>query len=114
MRRRTTILAAVVSALLFAGSAAAADQQLITALKTLGKAVDDMSANMSKAENDEDAELMANATRQTLAQGLAYDGLKVEVKATAGFCRVTLETPGWNLWSEAKSGKVVDHGATIH
>lgn len=113
MRRHSTVLAAVVGALLFANSAAA-DQQLIAALKTLGKAVDDMSANMSKAESDEDAELMANATRQTLAQGLQYDGLTVEVKATAGFCRVTLETPGWKLWSEAKSGQIVDHGATIH
>jgi hypothetical protein len=112
MRSRTSVLAAIVIAFLFAGSAVA-DEQLITALKTLGKAVDDMSANMSKAESDADAELMADATRQTLAQGLKYDGLKVEVKATAGFCRVTLETPAWILWSEAKAGKIVDHGATI-
>lgn len=113
MGRRSIVLAAVFTALVFANSAVA-NEQLITALKTLGKAVDDVSANMSKAETDEDAELMANATRQTLAQGLKYDGLTVEVTATAGYCRVALETPGWVLWSEAKDGKVVDHGATIH
>jgi len=113
MRRPSTFCAAILTVLVLANSAAA-NEQLITALRTLGKAVDDMSANMSRAETDEVAELMANATRQTLAHGLKYDGLKVEVTATAGFCRVTLETPGWVLWSEAKSGKIVDHGATIH
>ena len=112
MRRRTAVLAVIFGALMFAHSQAT-NEQLVSALKTLGSAVDDMSENMSKAETNEEAELMANATRQTLAQGLKYDGLKVEVKATAGYCRVSLETPNWELWSEARSGKIVDHGATI-
>ena len=48
---------AIVAALVLTNSAAANDQ-LIAALKMLGKAVDDMSANISKAESDADAELL--------------------------------------------------------
>ena len=104
----------IVAALLFAGQAVGANEQLIAQLKTLGKAVDDMSANISKATSDADAELLANATRQALDQGLTQDRPTIAVKATAGFCRVTIETPGWKLWSESRGGKVADHGATIH
>jgi hypothetical protein len=113
MWRRTTVLAAVFAVLLVANSAVA-NEQLITTLKTLGKAVDDMSANISKATSDADAELLANATRQALDKGLTQDRPKIEVKASAGFCRVTIETPGWKLWSESRAGSVADHGATIH
>lgn len=113
MRRRTFGLAALCVVFL-AMNAAAANDQLVAALKTLGKAVDNMSVNLSNTETHEEAELIANATRQTLANGLKYDGLKVDVKATPGFCRVTLETPAWILWSESQSGRIIDHGATIH
>jgi hypothetical protein len=111
MRRQMAM--AVIAALVFAGQAAANDQ-LVAMLKVLGKAVDDMSANISKAESDADAELLANVTRQALDSGLTQDRPKIEIKASAGFCRVTIETPAWILWSEARGGKIVDHGATIH
>jgi hypothetical protein len=110
---RWQLATAVMAALVFAGQAAANDQ-LIAVLKTLGKAVDNMSANISKAESDADAELLANVTRQALFNGLQVDRPKIEIKASAGFCRVTIETPAWNLWSEARAGKITDHGATIH
>ena len=57
--------------------------------------------------------LLANVTRQALNNGLKQDRPKIEIKASAGFCRVTIETPKWKLWSEARAGKIVDHGATI-
>ena len=63
MRRSMAMAMAIVAALVLTNSAAANDQ-LIAALKMLGKAVDDMSANISKAESDADAELLANVTRQ--------------------------------------------------
>ncbi len=64
---RWRIAAAVVAALVFAGQVEANDK-LVASLKTLGKAVDNMSANISKAESDTDAELLANATRQATRQ----------------------------------------------
>jgi hypothetical protein len=109
---RSRIATAIVTILVFATQARANDQ-LIATLKTLGKAVDDMSANMSKAASDADAELLANATRQTLNKGIAHDGPKIDVKARAGHCRITIETPGWKLWSESRAGKITSHGATI-
>jgi hypothetical protein len=102
-----------VAALIFASHASANDQ-LIAQLKTLGKAVDDMSANISKATTDADAELLASVTRQALDNGLKQDRPTIVIKATAGNCHVTIETPAWNLWSEAQVGKVTGHGAKIH
>jgi hypothetical protein len=110
---RSRMATAIVAMLVFAAQAAANDQ-LIATLKTLGKAVDDMSANMSKATSDADAELLASATRQALDNGLKQDHPTIVIKATAGHCRVTIETPAWKLWSESQAGKVTSHGATIH
>ena len=110
---RSRMATAIVAALIFASNASANDQ-LIAQLKTLGKAVDDMSANISKATTDADAELLASVTRQALDNGLKQDHPTIVIKATAGHCRVTIETPGWNLWSEGQSGKITSHGATIH
>jgi len=110
---RSRKAAAIVAMLVFATQATANDQ-LIATLKTLGKAVDDMSANISKATTDADAELLANVTRQALDNGLKQDRPTIVIKATAGHCRVTIETPGWNLWSEAQAGKISSHGAKIH
>ena len=114
MQRLVATWAMAFLAVLVLAQPATADDQLIAALKMLGKAVDDMSANISKAESDADAELLANVTRQALDSGLAQDRPKIEIKASAGFCRVTIETATWILWSEAHQGKIVDHGATIH
>ena len=104
---------AVIAALVLAAQAPANDQ-LIAQLKTLGKAVDDMSANISKATSDSDAQMLATATREALDKGLTQDNPKVDVKASAGYCRVSIDAPGWKLWSESKKGVVTDHGATIH
>jgi hypothetical protein len=104
---------AMVALLVFAAQAAANDQ-LIATLKTLGKAVDDMSANISKATTDADAELLASVTRQALDNGLKQDRPTIVIKAAAGQCRVTIETPAWKLWSEAQAGKITSHGAAIH
>jgi hypothetical protein len=95
-------------------SPAVANEQLAAALKQLGKGVDDMSVNISKAENDADAELLVKVTREALDNGLKQDKPKIEIHAKAGFCQVTIETPGWKLWSEAREGKIVDHGATVY
>ena len=110
---RSRMATVIVAMLVFAAHAAANDQ-LIATLKTLGKAVDDMSANISKAASDADAEVLASATRQALDKGITHDRPKIEVKARAGYCRITIETPGWKLWSESQAGKVTSHGATIH
>ena len=91
MRKRLAM--AVVAALVLAGPAAANDK-LIAALKTLGKAVDDMSANISKAENDADAELLAQVTREALDNGLKQERPTIDIAASRGFCRVTIETRG--------------------
>lgn len=110
---RSRMATAIVATLIFASHATANDQ-LIATLKQLGKAVDDMSANISKAASDADAELLASVTRQALDKGLSQDRPKIEVKARANYCRVTIETPAWKLWSEAQAGKITSHGATIH
>jgi hypothetical protein len=112
MRQRITM--AVAAVLFVLAGTAGANEELITGLKTLGKGVDDMSGNISRAQNDEDAELLAKVTRQALDTGLRQDGLAIDIQASGGFCRVTIETPQWTLWSEAHEGTVVDHGATIH
>ena len=56
----------------------------------------------------------ATATREALDKGLKQDQPKVDVKASAGFCRVSIVGPNWKLWSEAHKGKIADHGATVH
>jgi len=110
---RSTIAIAILAVLTFAARASA-DDQLITQLKTLGKAVDDMSASISKATTDAEAQEIANAVRQALDNGLKQDRPTIVIKATAGNCRVTIDTPAWNLWSEAQAGKITSHGAAIH
>jgi hypothetical protein len=112
MRRRLAI--AIFLVLLIAGRAFAASDQLVATLKQLGKAVDDMSANISKATSDADAKLLANVTRQALAGGLKEHQATADIQASAGFCRVTIKSSAWELWSEARAGAVTDHGATIH
>ena len=97
---RSRIATAIVAILIFATHATANDQ-LIATLKTLGKAVDDMSANISNAPTDQMAETLADVTRQALDNGLKQDHPAIVIKATAGHCRVTIETSAWNLWSEA-------------
>jgi hypothetical protein len=110
---RSRILTAIVVVLIFANHAVANDQ-LVAALKQTGKAVDDMSANISKAASDGDAQLLASVTRQALDQGLKDERPKIVIEARAGYCKVTIETPGWKLWSEATGGKITSHGAKIH
>jgi hypothetical protein len=111
MRKRLAMAVAV--ALLLAGPTVA-NEQLIAAVQTLGNAVDDMSRNISNAQSDADAELLASVTRQALDSGLTQDRPTITINASRGFCRVELVTPGWHLWSEARAGQIVDHGAKIH
>jgi hypothetical protein len=111
---RSRMATAIVAMLIFAGQAAASNEELVAKLKTLGKAVDDISVNISNAPTDEMAATLANVTRQTLDNGLKQDRPTIVIKATVGHCRVTIETPGWKLWSEAQAGKVTSHGAVIH
>src|SRR5882762_9576426 len=107
-------MATAVATILVLAPHAASNDQLIATLKTLGKAVDDMSANISKATTDADAELLANATRQALDKGIRHDRPTIDVKARAGYCRIAIETPAWKLWSESQAGKITNHGAAIH
>ena len=106
---KRTILS-VVAVLAFASSARA-DEQLVQSLKMLGKAVDDMAINISKAESDADAQLLAQVTQQTFATQLGGDP-KPEV--SRGNCSVLITTPAWKLWSRAENGAIVDHGAKIN
>jgi hypothetical protein len=92
----------------------AANDQLVAEIKKLGKAVDDMSANISTATNDSDAQMLANVTRQALDNGLKQDRPTITITASASYCKVLIHTPKWRLWSEARAGKIIDHGATIH
>lgn len=111
MRQRLAI--AFVAVMVLAGSAAAANDQLIAALKQLGPAVDNMTVNISNAQSDADAQLLVKVTRQAFESQLKDYHPKIDFKASAGYCKVTIETPEWTLWSEARDGKVVDHGATV-
>jgi hypothetical protein len=112
--RRLAVISMVVLAAATCAAPADANDKLIAALKTLGKAVDDMSANISNAQTDADAELLARVTREALDNGLKQDRPTITIDASAGYCKVTIATPQWDLWSEARSGKIVNHGATIH
>jgi hypothetical protein len=105
---------ALVMMLVIAGAAQAVDQELVLRLKQLGNAVDDVVMNIANAESDADAQLLANVTQQTFASGLAGDRPAIVIDARQGYCKLEITTPAWRLWSEARDGQVVDHGAKIH
>jgi len=109
------IVVSVATILALASSAHAANEQLVQSLKQLGQAVDNMAINISKAESDSDAEMLARVTQQTFATQLGGNPKPdVVVTASRGRCSVTITTPQWKLWSQAEHGRIVDHGATIH
>jgi hypothetical protein len=93
---------------------ARANEQLVQTLKQLGKAVDDVAINISNAETDADAELLAQVTKQAFANGLDAAKPEIEIKASKGNCSVMITTPEWRLWSQAENGKIIDHGAKIN
>jgi hypothetical protein len=107
-------LALTVVAVLVLATSVRANEQLVQMLKQLGKAVDDVAINISKAETDADAELLANVTKQAFATGLSGEKPEIVLEASRGRCSVVITTPGWRLWSRAENGQIVDHGATIH
>ena len=104
----------VVVVLLTLASSVRANEQLVQVLKQLGKAVDDMAINISKAESDADAELLAQVTKQAFANGLDAAKPEIEIKASSGNCSVLITTSEWQLWSQAQNGKIIDHGAKIN
>jgi hypothetical protein len=117
---RAQAVTVMVAVLIFAGQAAANDKgqatandKQVAALKQTGKAVDNLSAHISKAKIDADAQRQADASRHSLESGLKQDHPTIIIKATAHYCRVSIETAGWKLWSEARDGRVTDHGATV-
>ena len=107
------VVLTVVAVLVLASSARANDE-LVLRLKQLGKAVDDVAINISKAETDADAQLLANVTKQAFANGLSGDRPEIVLEGSRGRCSVVITTPGWRLWSQAENGQIVDHGATIN
>jgi hypothetical protein len=109
---RARVAAAIVVGLVFAGQAAANDQ-LAAALKQTGKAVDNMTTAISQAKTDGEAQTIATAVRLALDNGLKQDRPTIQIQASANYCRVTIETAGWKLWSEGRAGKITDHGATV-
>ena len=118
---RLRAVAVILIALIFADQAAASDKgqapandKLVAALKHTGKTLDQLTASISQAKTDADAQRQASAARQSLDSRLKQNRPAIQIKATAGYCRVTIETAGWKLWSEARGGKVTDHGATVH
>jgi len=111
---QTRVVLTVITLLALATSVRA-DEQLVQELKVLGKAVDDMAINISKAESDADAALLAQVTQQTFATNLGGNPKpEVVITGSRGQCSVLITTPLWRLWSQAQNGKIVDHGATIH
>lgn len=91
-----------------------ADDGLVQQLKQLGKGVDDMAANISRAESDADAQQLAQVTQQTFASQMTGEPKPVvTITASRGHCNVLITTPQWKLWSRAENGRIVDHGATI-
>lgn len=108
------VLTAFALVLVFAASASAADPQLVLKLKELGKAVDTMSAHISTAASDTEAQQMAVAVKQAFANGLSADRPDISIDATQGNCTVTIKTSEWELWSQAQNGKIVNHGAKIN
>ncbi len=107
------IVLAVVAVLVLASSVRANDQ-LVQLLKQLGKAVDDVAINISKTDTDEDAQLLAQVTKQAFANGLSGEKPEIVLEGSRGRCKVVITTPGWQLWSQAQNGKIIDHGAKIN
>lgn len=114
MLSRLRAILPIIFLLALAGTAGAANEELVMRLKELGSAVDNMSAHISSAESDADAQLLASVIKKTFENGLKDDKPDITIEARQGYCRATISTPGWRLWSEAQSGKIVDHGAKIH
>ena len=110
----TRTLTAFVVLLALSNIAHAANAELVEKLKQLGSAVDNLSIFISTAETDADAEQMAVAIKQTFEQGLSADKPEIVIQARQGYCSVTIETLGWQLWSEAQGGTIINHGAKIH
>jgi hypothetical protein len=106
-------LVAIAIVLLAATSVQAANEQLVLKLQELGKGVDAMSANISNATTDADAQTLVTVTQQTLSMHLGSQQQTVAIEGRAGYCRVEIVGPNWRLWSQAEGGKIVDHGATI-
>jgi hypothetical protein len=104
---------AILVVLTLAGAALANNDQLVLKLQELGKGVDAMSANISTATTDADAQTLVNVTQQTLSMHLGSQQQTVAIEGRAGYCRVEIVGPNWRLWSQAENGKIVDHGATI-
>ena len=107
-------LALTVVAVLVLASSVRANEQLVQMLKQLGKAVDDVAINISKAQTDADAQLLAKVTKQAFANGLSGEKPNIVLEGSRGRCSVVITTPGWRLWSHAENGQIVDHGATIN
>jgi hypothetical protein len=107
------LLVAIAVILLAATTVQAADEQLVLKLQELGKGVDAMSANISTATTDADAQTLVTVTQQTLSMHLGSQQQTVAIEGRAGYCRVEIVGPTWRLWSQAEGGKIVDHGATI-
>jgi hypothetical protein len=100
--------------LAFAASASAADPQLVLKLKELGKAVDNVTINISNAESDADAQLIAKVTQDTFAKNMTFESPDISIQASKGNCLFTMKTAEWQLWSQAQNGKIVNHGAKIN
>jgi len=99
---------------LLAASASAADPQLVLKLKELGKAVDNVTINISNAESDADAQLIAKVTQETFANNMTFESPDISIQASKGNCLFTIKTAEWQLWSQAQNGKIVNHGAKIN
>jgi hypothetical protein len=113
MRKFFALSVAIAALLLMADATGATNPKLVEAIKKLGTAVDNVSVNISKCESDEAAATLTKVTKDAFTNGLKDYHPKIEIKSKKGFCRVEIETPDWNLWSEANGGKVTDHGAKI-
>jgi hypothetical protein len=114
MRNFFAVSISVAAMLLMAEVAGAANPKLVEAIKKRGGSVDNVSINISKAPTDEMAATLTKVTKDAFANGLKDYHPKIEITSKKGSCRVEIETPEWQLWSEAKDGKVTDHGAKIN
>jgi len=114
MLKMLKCLALSVVAVLVLASSARANDELVLRLKQLGKAVDDVAINISNAQTDADAELLANVTKQAFANGLSGERPDIVLEGSRGRCSVVITTPSWRLWSRAENGQIVGHGATIN
>lgn len=108
------ISSAILALFLFATVSHAADPQLVLKLKELGKAVDNVTINISNAESDADAQLIAKVTQDTFAKNMTFESPDISIQASKGNCLFTMKTAEWQLWSQAQNGKIVNHGAKIN